>query len=411
MFANFCKQRLSILHLTNFRLYILQVFEVCEFLPEFVLFANLRCGAWYVKAAHEECYFKSTDGHYGKATVNTRRLNFNVLETLKLNHGVIIVDSTRRGKQFPDSFSRTIPIWCATVNNALHEIRIGLGLSGYDHLDLVMPEWIYPHEADDLRSKLPEWTSDLLTCGADFSSFAKDISLPLHPVWICRETDLNTIDLPPTDNFRLVIMVSASIAEKNHTLDFDYVQGAGDDEETWSVGLTPDVFWVHSHEFLQCDGPDHVEEFLSSLAPKEDLYIHIQEFQGYTYSFGPRIPPCDFLILISSNQTSNLGEFDPSCPFVKVSISEAKKQRRDLIEGLPSMLAFAQKYGKVHIHSEESDNIAGVALVGILLSMSEEKLSKASIRSCIIRVQTMNSNFRPSRLLLKQLNVFFLSPK
>lgn len=32
---------------------------------------------------------------------------------------IIIVDSTRRGKRFPDALSKTIPIWCSVINRAL----------------------------------------------------------------------------------------------------------------------------------------------------------------------------------------------------------------------------------------------------------------------------------------------------
>jgi len=33
----------------------------------------------------------------------------------------LIVDSTRKGKRVPDALSKTIPIWCATINNAVRK--------------------------------------------------------------------------------------------------------------------------------------------------------------------------------------------------------------------------------------------------------------------------------------------------
>lgn len=33
--------------------------------------------------------------------------------------GCIIVDSTRKGKRFPDSMSKTIPIWACVLNRAI----------------------------------------------------------------------------------------------------------------------------------------------------------------------------------------------------------------------------------------------------------------------------------------------------
>ena len=35
----------------------------------------------------------------------------------------MIVDSTRRGKRFPDSMSKTIPIWTCVLNRAIRDCR------------------------------------------------------------------------------------------------------------------------------------------------------------------------------------------------------------------------------------------------------------------------------------------------
>lgn len=110
--------------------------------PSLPFFLNLRCGLWYAPPhtpgsqlpPSEGCYFKSTDGHPHHWKFSTARLNTNVLlkiiqtaETAapSTSHcsGALIVDSTRKGKRFPDSFSRTIPIWCAVWNRALAEVR------------------------------------------------------------------------------------------------------------------------------------------------------------------------------------------------------------------------------------------------------------------------------------------------
>ena len=34
--------------------------------------------------------------------------------------GCIIIDSTRKGKKFPDSMSKTIPIWCCVLNRSIY---------------------------------------------------------------------------------------------------------------------------------------------------------------------------------------------------------------------------------------------------------------------------------------------------
>ena len=40
--------------------------EIAALYPGFPVLANLRCGLWYVPEPAGTCYFKSTDGHFGK---------------------------------------------------------------------------------------------------------------------------------------------------------------------------------------------------------------------------------------------------------------------------------------------------------------------------------------------------------
>ena len=37
--------------------------------------------------------------------------------------GCMIVDSTRKGKRFPDSMSKTIPIWTCVLNRAIAQFK------------------------------------------------------------------------------------------------------------------------------------------------------------------------------------------------------------------------------------------------------------------------------------------------
>jgi tRNA A64-2'-O-ribosylphosphate transferase len=64
------------------------------------LIANERCGSWYIPSSAKEgsVYFKSTDGHMGEWAFSSRRMNTHVLGLVGQRDGVVIVDSTRRGK-------------------------------------------------------------------------------------------------------------------------------------------------------------------------------------------------------------------------------------------------------------------------------------------------------------------------
>lgn len=85
------------------------------------LIPNERCGLWYVPSPADSCYFKSTDGHTTQWSFSFRRLNLHLLPLLSSHNGLIIVDSTRKGKLMPDALLKTIPIWCAVINCILFD--------------------------------------------------------------------------------------------------------------------------------------------------------------------------------------------------------------------------------------------------------------------------------------------------
>lgn len=127
---------------------------VCESYKRMPVFANLRCGVWYLSSAvssraAEPCYFKSTDGHCGHWKFSDTRLNAHLLRAITADGvpGGIIVDSTRKGKRFPDSFSRTIPIWCAVWNRAIQQVRQQTNTETDEQklawdTELHMPTWV-----------------------------------------------------------------------------------------------------------------------------------------------------------------------------------------------------------------------------------------------------------------------------
>ena len=90
-----------------------------ERLPaEWPLVANLRCGEWYAppESFGGRVRFKSGDGHRGEWALSLRRLNLHLVDMLAEHGGGVVVDATRRGRVLPDSFAKTIPIWCCCVN-------------------------------------------------------------------------------------------------------------------------------------------------------------------------------------------------------------------------------------------------------------------------------------------------------
>ena len=60
------------------------------------------------------------------------------------------MDSTRRGKSMPDALSKTIPIWCAVMNQLL--FRCG---------EVEVPESVVgPSEKAQMQARLERWVED-----------------------------------------------------------------------------------------------------------------------------------------------------------------------------------------------------------------------------------------------------------
>lgn len=65
----------------------------------------------------------------------------------------------------PDALSKTVPIWCAVLNNAIHRLRKDL-LGEKDHAwnctFYAPPSLISSGERDQIAELIPKWTDELL---------------------------------------------------------------------------------------------------------------------------------------------------------------------------------------------------------------------------------------------------------
>ncbi|GAA5866393.1 hypothetical protein JCM1840_001300 [Sporobolomyces johnsonii] len=247
--------------------------DVARAYPDFPVIANQRAGAWYVKPSddHAHAYFKivsSTDGHTNEHHFNLRRANLALLPLIKERKGIVLVDSTRRGKRFPDALSKTLPLWCATLNRA----RTNLLPPASDNSSVSVEEWerqgqlftspqaVGPSEHAQIAAKIETWAKDLATSSYDLTAL-KALDRPLRPFFVSPASTLTYSPASAFSSCYPIICASASkLAEEadgmERTRGFTYVQGSGDDHEAWSKGLTPKVFWEHADEILSASRED-----------------------------------------------------------------------------------------------------------------------------------------------------------
>ncbi|ODQ67522.1 initiator tRNA phosphoribosyl transferase [Nadsonia fulvescens var. elongata DSM 6958] len=209
------------------------------------LVANERCGRWYIIPGDikESVYFKSTDGHVNQWGFSTRRLNLHLIDFIVQNNGCIVVDSTRRGKRIPDALSKTIPIWCAVLNQAVfgiqddNEANVGLFTS---------PSAVSKSEHDQIEQKIPSFLESFAKTGFDIDLLKKKLNKPLKPLWVTSSDGILPLEKPEFPDFYPVVLCTASKMVQDGTekrYGYTYVQGAADDHEEWADKLNPSLLW------------------------------------------------------------------------------------------------------------------------------------------------------------------------
>lgn len=98
----------------------------------------------------------------------------NVVQLAIHHGGCFIVDSTRKGKKYPDrfvfvdkylksiSFSRTIPIWSATINKVASILKKNSLVYNFPETELSMPPWISLSEISQIEKLIPSFAQVFL---------------------------------------------------------------------------------------------------------------------------------------------------------------------------------------------------------------------------------------------------------
>ena len=246
------------------------------------------------------------------------RLNLHVAVLAAERSGCVIVDSTRRGKQYPDSFNATIPVWCGVLNSLIFGTSSGIihstdeatksssRRSNDENIgDFVGPPWMpnSQHSAiqaviSDVILQMPEYLKEYIR-----TLLSKRLLKPLLPLWVSPVEGMLDIQgaeaaceamlsSSPSSSQAFVPIVLLSVSEdrseKEHReegFSWFYVKGAGDDHENWCRGLSPHEFWSNKEEILSSDDPGCVDEMVDKLVAERRVIK--RQIQTTSVSFFP----------------------------------------------------------------------------------------------------------------------------
>ncbi|RKP10460.1 tRNA A64-2'-O-ribosylphosphate transferase [Thamnocephalis sphaerospora] len=444
------------------------VAELADLFPALPVIANERCGSWYTPPAKvaAKAYFKSTDGHHGEWCFSLRRANLHILPLICERGGCLVVDSTRGGKRMPDALSKTVPIWCATLNQAVFADRLKkdnrdgeADATLAEHCALhTLPSMVSRSEHEQISARVPSFVQKLQRAGVEMDRLRRLLQKPLRPIWLTPASRL-FIDNPPTYDdapFIPVICVTASEAVAGgvtaRTTGYMYIQGAADDAEAWSRGLTADLFWQHYSALLTASESDCArlvadavrlrttgdEDTDGTRLSSHSLYNFIGDTNVAIGGRRSRPPECwdNFDVIINCCELEYEANRDEKLRgrYLFLNIPEGKKGQNRLLATLPLALQFAEapmrEHKRILVHcAKGQDRSVGVALAllvrhldGATGAISNDlapsdcapahaaDIDKTTIQHRLLYIAQYRPQASPSRATINKVNSVFLSP-
>ncbi|KAK5051856.1 hypothetical protein LTR84_002659 [Exophiala bonariae] len=410
------------------------------------LVANERCGSWYIKPSDKigSAYFKSTDGHHGQWNFSLRRLNLQLLPILGSHGGAVVVDSTRRGKSLPDSFSKTVPIWVAVINRVLFP-----GLKYYHALQHPpAPESLGLSEISQIEAKLDDFAQSFTQLGLDLSMLRTQLKFPIHIIWEFNgrsgfgiendeddedtwETELCSTSSEDRHVNNLVLCSASRRVRGAEASEGGYIQGAGDDSEGWSHGLTAQTFWNHQ-SLLMHTPEEQLEALIETLSQQDE-----DETRGEVTAV--RISPTTQLFigagyigkaheydLVVNSENSDQDQDQPTGPNVlNLKCRSGKLGSKDLRENLP----IAATAISTQLRKDSSSRILVTCATGRDLSvgvivavlcveyndrgeLSQDSVSrlidKSLVKQRLAWITSSKPDANPSRATLQAVNSFLM---
>ena len=178
---------------------------------------------------------------------------------------------------------------------------------------------------------------------------------PLQPLWVSPETSSEQF-LEFAEFHPIICCTASRRVEGAEVSGNGYIQGAGDDNEAWSCGLTPPLFWQHRQQLMSTDEeelPKLIQSLLKSedvksknnaavlVAPTKNIYIG-------TLNLGPPENIDGMILCIGQVTKMNFEDVEKSGHVLCLECGTGKTGSRALRARLPLVREFVSSLTKRH---------------------------------------------------------------
>ena len=329
----------------------------------------------------------------------------------------------------PDALMKTVPIWCAVFNLLLFPDDEEAGRL------FTPPKCVSANEHEQILKRIPGFVADLANLRLDLSELRSKVRKPLRPIWVTRESELP--ETPPRfEEFHPIVLCTASKRVVGGEIsEGGYIQGAGDDAEGWSQGLTPAVFWNH-HDELMNTSEEELPERIAALTKQHATEATGSSTAAVPIKNAPWLSIGPFSSLNASaafnyDAIITIGQRDalPKTPLpqrkhLHLETRSHKLGSRDLRTQLQSLRPFIQALPSarrilVCEHGTGTDLAPGVALALLCLYADENgifhkngarnQVDKTFIKQRLSWIMTSHPAASPSRATLQSINDYLLT--
>lgn len=330
----------------------------------------------------------------------------------------------------PDALSKTIPMWCAVMNMVVFP----------DAADCrrlhTPPTVISDTEKSQMEARLGDFADRFKDLKVDLSGIKSKICKPIRPIWVTRDSMIPE-HVPDFESFYpLVLCTSSRRVSGAEISEGGYIQGAGDDSESWAFGLTPPIFWKHKDILLNTP-EESISSVIANLMEQVTLkrtgidFINIKQAHALYIGAIPDTGISQFQlgkldILITCAPESPITA--PSSQHLHLACREGKLGSRELRSRLQSLLSFLSSIDsvdKIYVACPNGKDLSvGVALAILCLCFDDqgqltlprpgqklEKMTKLFIRQRLTWITTTMPQANPSNATLQSINDFLFQSR